>query len=160
MSVSLGGYLIAVDFVVHDLRWIPPVTMRPSTIVVERPVIYRDTRNPNNVLDVAWEAALLVGWLTLGRTYPGRELVEYTPQEWKGQLAKPPHHAAMWDVLTPQERELFPGGTQETIDKACTALAFGRKPSYAGRVVDLLDAGALNLFHCGRLPKNGKDPTR
>jgi hypothetical protein len=156
MSVTVDRTLIAVDFIKAGSvmpEWVPTAALWPDAIVVERPEIYRETRNPNDILDVAWEAAILVGGLTLGRNYPGRALVEYLPKQWKGQLKKPPHHAALWGVMTPEERALFTAKTKSIIDKACNDLAFGRKPSYSSKVVDLLDAAALNLYHVGRLTK-------
>lgn len=159
MAVFVGGTLAAlttIDPKRPRLDGMPASAARPDTIAVERPVCYpRSKTPPNDIVDLAWDAAVLAGWLTLGGTYPGRELVVLRPAEWKGQVSKPIHHSRIWRVLTAGERALFPAATEAKIEDAKKALAHGRTPSYRWSTSDLLDAAGLGLFVLGRTRRGG-----
>lgn len=129
----------------------------PDVLVVERPRVYRESAaDPNDVLAVDRALYLLVGGLTLGLCFPAPQVFEYLPEQWKGQVAKPKHHARLWRVLTEPERELLGGAaTLAKIEIAQRQLAFGKKPSYQWSMGDRLDAAALGAFQLGRIPKGG-----
>lgn len=95
----------------------------------------------------------------------GRHVREVRPSEWKGNTPKPPHHARMWEALSPAERTLLGGvRTHKAILAACKRGAADRwrKPGAryyrkselpAGISHDILDAAALALFALGRIRK-------
>jgi hypothetical protein len=83
-----------------------------------------------------------------------------SPHSWKGCMPKPVQHAALWDVLTDQERAILGGrDTYAHIDRARRAGASRRWPpgrtfyprTWAGH--NLLDAVALGCVVLGRLAK-------
>lgn len=100
---------------------------------------------------------------------PRGVVVEYRPREWKGSVPKPPHHARMWDVLSPAERARLGGErTHAAILAACKRGALGawkkpgatyyrakEFPTVGGTKIthDILDAVALALYDLSRIPK-------
>ncbi len=125
----------------------------PDVVVIEKPQQDgRSSRVPPRVLiDLAWNGALVAASLQPA------SIVEYTPNDWKGQAKKPAHHLKLWRVLSPAERLCFPPGTEERIKKGAEATArnAGKLTSYSFEAHNLLDAAALGCFHLKRIGKGG-----
>ncbi len=60
-------------------------------------------------------------------------------------------------MLTTLERQCFPAGTEEIIERGveATARAGGKLRSYSAEVTNMLDAAALGCFHLKRIGKGG-----
>lgn len=119
-------------------------------VVAEKPQF--DSRVSKHVIDLAWTGALVAASF-------GAPVTAYTPSEWKGSTPKPIHHHRMWQVLTPEERAVFPADTEARIAEACRkgGLENWRRSGaeYYGKgkgadVHNYLDAVALGLHHLGR----------
>ena len=124
----------------------------PDVLVTERP--QQDGRSqvvpPATLITLAWYGALTIGALR------PRELVEFTPNEWKGQVSKPVHHLRIWRVLTPAERRCFPADTEARIRAGAEATArAGRLARYSFDATNLLDATGIGLLYIGRVGKGG-----
>lgn len=131
-------------------------------VVVEIPTLRGDaTPNPEDLLLIAVRGARLAQYAADSDAV----ITEYRPSEWKGNTPKPPHHARMWEALSPAERTLLGGvRTHRAILAACKRGATDRwrKPGAryyrkselpAGISHDILDAAALALFALGRIRK-------
>ena len=78
----------------------------------------RSRSTPHEVLIKLTAAGASLAGLYAG--FAGAELDAKTPSQWKGSLEKPPHHADIWDKLSPNERNMLGGdATKKEIDKAC-----------------------------------------
>jgi hypothetical protein len=132
-----------------------------DVVIVERPALQGDrTRaaRPQDLMNLAWSGALLAG-AYVGATHA--ELIEYTPQEWKGSEPKPVQHVRLWRVLTFEERAVLGGAkTWAVIEAARKKGALNRwaRPgaSYYPRKFtthNFLDAVALGCYHLGRLER-------
>ena len=139
-------------------------------VVVERPQQDGRSRSvpPAILMDLSWQAALLVGGLAVhGRA----EIVEYTPDDWKGQIQKAQQHANMIEsgALTQREIDVVgamcgPFGLWESeVFEARRKGALSRWARHANahyptksRLSDVLDTVALGLFDAGRITKDGK----
>lgn len=132
-----------------------------AEIMVERPEYQgqrSDAARVQDLLDLAWTGARLAYAIagTWGLAITG--VCEVTPSQWKGSIAKPPHHARNWSQFTAAEQKLFPAGTGKRIDTAAEKYALSPgKPgaSYYGRakgseVHNLLDAAIMGLWANGR----------
>lgn len=139
-----------------------PVARRivvPTEVVVEQPEYQgerSDKAKTQTLLALAWHGAMLAG------QFAGRDQAPtytYPVSKWKGSIAKPMHHHALWGVLAQAEQRLLGGmTTKRAIDKACEkgALDRWRKEGvrYYPRTFEthnLLDAVALGMHHVGRL---------
>lgn len=133
---------------------------RIAEVVVERP--QQDERTygipPEVLATLSWEgAALAYGYAGA----KGACVIELTPSQWKGSIAKAAHHRIAWKVLSRDERAVLGGdATWRVIDAACERGALARwkprKDHYypAGWTIhNLLDAVALGLTHLGRIRK-------
>lgn len=124
----------------------------PDVAVVEKPQLDgRSSKAAAGLLALSWYGALTVG--ALG----ARVIVEYEPDDWKGQVAKPVHHLKLWRILTTLERQCFPADTEAIIERGveATARAGGRLRQYSAEVTNMLDAAALGCFHLKRIGKGG-----
>lgn len=124
-------------------------------ILWEKPEIYTKRKskgNPNQLIDLAIAGATAVTYLRMGWGIDPAKVRSITPHNWKGSIAKPPHHLRLWGVLSPAERALFPANTEAYILAGAQAYAAGVNPNYAAQCVDLLDAAALGCYDLGRLP--------
>jgi hypothetical protein len=132
---------------------------RPALVIVERPQVDGRTRGrERGVLDVAWNGALLAGYVA-GVSRAHLRVVE--PGVWKGAVAKPVHHKRLWAVLHPAERAVLGGAaTERAIVEACERGAAERwrlpgeryyraVPGAASH--DALDAAALGCWALERL---------
>jgi len=93
----------------------------------------------NDLIDCALEA----GWWK--RDIMAHQVKEPTPPDWKGQLKKPQCHYRIWEVLSKEERALFPADTEDRILKGCAGGA------YKSEWHNLLDATGILFFGIGRL---------
>ena len=119
----------------------------PQHVVYERPRVYpyggkrKHQAPPNDLLDLEHAASMLVGALTAGGCSTATRVHSYFPRQWKGPIAKPKHHLALWRAMPEAWRGVLGGAeTAEYIHRACEAIAYGREPAYGAKVVDLLDA--------------------
>ncbi len=140
-------------------RFWPMATYDVDECVIEIPQHDKRVGVHNSAL--ALHAGLIAGACRCG-------VYAYTPSNgenpWKGSTPKPVHHRRVWAELSPDERAVFPAGTEARIIKACEkgALDGWRKPGgeYYGkakgadgigaRVHNVLDAVALGMHHLGR----------
>lgn len=117
----------------------PPVTF----LGIEKPQIYQNTptAQANDCLDV-WGAAC---WFR-SRVQHAASVIEriVSPEEWKGQLPKPVHHARLWEAMTESERALFPTDTEERIRKGIQR--GGYTNAKGNDFHNLLDAVGIGLF--------------
>jgi hypothetical protein len=88
----------------------------------------------------------------------GAEIKELRPHEWKHSRHKPPHHKALWRILTEAERAILGGdATYAVIEAACRKGALARwKPGvsyYPSTFIthNLLDAVALGCTYLKRM---------
>lgn len=166
-----GGGCAVARFVFGTLRgaWFErPHDFRDSNVGADDFVIWerpqyeggthgRSTKISPEVLIALTEAGASLAGLYAGAA--GCPIIAKTPRQWKGSLQKPPHHAALWAVLSEAERALLGGAkTGAIIDRACErgALDCWRKHGVeyypSGFVThNLLDAVALGCGHIGRL---------
>jgi hypothetical protein len=158
-------------FVENDLQavWFARpehVLARPGflldAVVWERPVHrVRDEQYSHAVpVDVLLEltavGASLAGIYAAG--CPIVPIVALKPHEWKHSRHKPPHHKALWRLLSPTERAVLGGDkTYAAIEAACRKGALARwKPGvayYPASFVahNLLDAVALGCTYLKRM---------
>ncbi len=165
VAVAEGTRLVHVDTITRDTFKIG-YRFGFDRVVVEVPTIRGEaTPNPEDLLLIAIAGSCLAG------RFAGRYgmIIEYRPREWKGNTPKPPHHARMWGMLTPEERTLLGGArTRHAIEQACMRGAVNRWQKYGATYYrahefptvngikithDILDASALALYDLGRIPK-------
>lgn len=138
-------------------------TQHCDCVVIERPQQDERSRSsrPKDLIDLAWEGALLAGAFA-GRD--GTPIVALTPTAWKGSESKPAMHARLWiTVLNGHEREILGGeDTWRVIQKAREKGALDRwsRPgaSYYPRTWTMhnkLDAVCLGAVFIGRMRKVG-----
>jgi hypothetical protein len=131
-----------------------------DTVIWERPVHrVRDPQYAHVVpvevlLELTAQGAMLAGMYAAGRC----PVVALRPHEWKHSRHKPPHHKALWRILTPAERALLGGeATYAVIEAACRKGALARwKPGtnyYPSTFAthNLLDAVALGCTYLRRV---------
>jgi hypothetical protein len=130
-----------------------------DTVLWERPVHrVRDEQYSHLPVGVLLEltavGASLAGMYAAGRC----PIVAMKPHEWKRSRHKPPHHKALWRILTPSERAVLGGAsTWAIIEAACRKGALARwKPGvnyYPSTFVthNLLDAVALGCTYLKRM---------
>jgi hypothetical protein len=137
--------------VLTDIRCaVGPKHILPADVyVVETPRLYPGHKRPNDIVDLAREAGMIMG-IGLER---GAEVIARLPQDWKGQLKKPIHHMRVIKALTEAELRLWPlYDTRAYVERDAKALAItGRMPSYRWYGNDAWDAVALGLTELGRL---------
>lgn len=129
----------------------------PRVVVVEVPQF--DGRPAGSLIELTAEGLLLAG-LYAGASWPC-VVRQRTPKQWKGSEHKPTQHARLWEILTPDERELLGGdATHEKILQARRKGALDRWAKaggayYPGKwlVHNQLDAVALGCVELGRLAK-------
>jgi hypothetical protein len=143
------------------------VTHEPPILKAERAVFeipQGDGRSVpvDDLIAVAVGGAKVAAWIA-------HDVEGYTVRAWKASKPKAVHHAELWDVLAPEEREVL-GGAQTglAIQKACERGAKARwkrssthhysardLPTVSGLKIthDLLDAAALGAYDLGRLGK-------
>jgi len=128
-----------------------------TLIVWECPQIEARTRIAlaQTLVTLAATGATLAG-LYAGAS--GATVEAVTPRSWKGNTAKPVHHARLWSVLDDAERAHLGGDeTWARIDEARRAGAScrwdpARAPYYGAWIGhNLLDAVALGAWRLGRL---------
>jgi hypothetical protein len=139
-----------------------PLTLGMTRAVYEIPQGDGRSVPVDDLIGVACGGAKVAAWLA-------NDVRGYTVREWKGSKPKAPHHAELWDVLTPEEQAVLGGDdTLAAILKACERGARARWKRSAthhysardlptvGRLKithDLLDAAALGAYDLGRLGK-------
>ena len=161
----------------------PPENRTVERVVIERP--QQDARSravpPKILIELAWNGALLAG-MFVGS---GADLVEYTPDEWKGGvredgkfiggISKATHHANMIETGALATHELEVIGREFGVswhELGGLVLAARRKEALArgakhrnghyseakevARLPDVLDAVGLGAFDLGRIGKDGK----
>lgn len=154
--------LVRVDFVAPDAFMAFPSPEALFELVIEKPQLYpgSDEKDPNDCVDVFGAARLAEGFLRSR----GGPIARYVfPNDWKGQMKKPPHHLRVWDVLTPAERAVFArdsghdvDGVNDKIQRACQLLAaYGKVKEYSWQAHNLLDAVGLGLWHLKRTGRAG-----
>lgn len=129
-------------------------TLPASFLGIEKPQIYQNTptAQANDCLDV-WGAAC---WFRAEvRRNSVRVLSEriVSPEEWKGQLPKPVHHARLWEAMAESERALFPADTEERIRKGIQR--GGYTNAKGNDFHNLLDAVGIGLFCESRTARAG-----
>lgn len=128
---------------------------RNLVVVCEVPHIHKDTKDPQDIVDLA----MRIGEDLRGPTRAsGATWIQYLPYEWKGQLKKWSHHAHAVAHLWPQEWSVLERAlghsrqdTMTYIQAACDAHATRRKVTYARKGHNILDAVALGLWCLGRI---------
>jgi hypothetical protein len=131
-----------------------------DAVVWERPVHrVRDEQYSHVVpaevlLELTAQGATLAGMYSAGRC----PIVALKPHEWKHSRHKPPHHKALWRILTEAERVVLGGDeTYAAIEAACRKGALARwKPGvayYPNNFIthNLLDAVALGCTYLKRM---------
>lgn len=126
---------------------------------LEAPIVYErgdDPAPPNTIVKINLAGGLLAGALS------GGNVTTYEPKQWKGNAAKPPHHLAIWEELTPAERSLFPSpqGFDSVLDYInigidLNAPRYYKKPlrRYDAEVTNWLDSTGIGLVYLGRMPR-------
>lgn len=71
---------------------------RLELLVVERQRIYRHTKNPNVILDLAYTVGVVLGQV------PARRVAEVQQSTWGKSLGKEASNDAVWDALEHYER--------------------------------------------------------
>ncbi len=112
---------------------VPPVSVSMSApfwadvLVIEKPQVYNSGRaRRSDIVDLAISAG------RVARMFATPTEVWYTPAQWKGQIAKKPHHARIRARLDEKELALLDKRPQKEL-------------------VHILDAVGLGLFHLGRI---------
>lgn len=101
------------------------VGVRPHTLVLEWPQVYRVSKgDPNDLLPLAGVDAALTALL-------GVKTIHYLPMEWKGQLPKEVMVDRILQRLTPAERVLI--------------------PDVGALTHNVIDSVGIGLHHIGRL---------
>ncbi len=131
------------------LNWIPSNEKRtwPTVyrIALEKPIIYPGI--PDKDLNDLMDLRETYGWLR--RELECVQMITPTAPEWKGQVKKPIHHGRLWEIMTNEERALFPPGTLQAIEKGEAG------GSYKGETHNLLDAAGLLFYAGGRIVRGG-----
>lgn len=137
-----NGRLLAVGMNMH------PEGRALRGIVIERPVIRgNNTPDPQTIVDLAWAGARFAFSF-------GVPVHEVTPQQWKGQVPKPIHHARVIPKALSESEfgilERCVPGWAKRVDAACAKVARGGRAgvhgygSWPGH--NLLDAVALGVW--------------
>lgn len=140
-------------------------TFRVDRVVVERP--QQDGRSravpPSVLIDLSWEGAMLAGRFVGAN--PGCEFRAYSPDDWKGTVAKALHHKdRILPALTCEERVVIEAAFPEFTGQIAEAVRHGALSRWAphanahylpvaSRLPDVLDAVGLGLFDLGRIKK-------
>lgn len=160
VAVLVDGKIAAVGFERPEAIDANALSVCATDVVWECPQLDARTRTATgSVVQLAAVGGTLAG-LYAGAC--GCRAVAVAPSQWKGSVAKPVHHARVWDALAFDERQALGGDTvRARIAEAQRAGALDRwsKPgaAYYGTWTghNLLDAVALGLWRVGRIDTNG-----
>jgi len=115
-----GGKLYDFDLIRADLvEYCLARIRRYDVLVIEKMQIYPNERVkcPNDLLDVS---------KTVGLCHVmGRQVIEYAPREWKGQVPKDKHHPRIKDALSDAELAIL--GKQANQPDILDAVGIGLK---------------------------------
>jgi hypothetical protein len=109
-------------------------------LIVERPVVYRGTKQPEAIVKLAVKAGEWGGRYGVA----GTQVRYVTPAEWKGQVDKGAHNMRVWLRLDDNEQKL--------VDHVF-ATSKGRNGLAQSKRHNVFDAIGLGLFACGRMAR-------
>ncbi len=162
-----GLQLAQVALIAPDAFLAYPHAHQLHELVIEKMEVYPGAQqeDPNDLIDVHGAAKTAEAFI---RARGGPVAVWPKPKDWKGQIKKWQHHARVWSVLSPAERETFARDSGHTvdavgkkIDEACERWAQGdvnrrgKVRGYEWSAHNLLDAVGLGLWHLGRTGRAG-----
>ena len=107
--------------------------VRPDEFIIEMPMIYPTTPNPNDIVTLAAD----IGWWEY--QFQGSRCARTWPTSWKGQVPKEIHHTRLMKALTAGEAAIIP-----------------KLPKT--KLHNCLDAVALGMWKVGRMGRGGTAP--
>ncbi len=121
----VGGCLVKVGMDCHDPSPRFRLECTPLTVVIEMPQTYRNGKARSKDVD-----NLIFSAGAIAARY--QDVVQYTPNEWKGQVEKEIHQPRILKALECSERKILAGLKKKDLKH-------------------ILDAVGLGLFHLDRL---------